>query len=172
LTIYVPEKNKLVQRIAGLGRDYDGNKKYVAQRLTEISGSLGDLRKKVDALEKSLPKVEIKHFEDRCTEYIEKVRELDRQIGHIEKDVSTRLDQLSQSVSPLLQSTISKEKIEKIIGDYESVSQELRAVNVNIHKLVRTMMLLCDGDAERVRQTREQFRALKVEVEKKLGPES
>lgn len=162
------DNNKLSQRVTELTRDYDANKKYVAQRLTEISGSLGDIKKRVDVLEKSLPKVEIKHFEDRCREYIDKVHQLEGQVGRIEKDLSTRLDQLSQSVSPLLQSAISKETVEKIIGDYESVSQELEAVNINIQKLARAMMLLCDKDAERAQQVREEFRVLKAEVEKKL----
>lgn len=162
------QEERLSDKIKSLSTDYQSNKEYVAQRLTSISKSLGDITRRVDALEKSLPKVEIKHFEERCREYITKVGELEKEVRGIQKDLSSRLDQLSQSVSGLSQSAISKGTVDKIMGDYQSISEQLEAVNVNIQKLARGMMLLCDKEIERVQQVRQEFRALKNEVEKKL----
>lgn len=172
MTVTVPQEERAADKVKHLSDDYQGNKRYVAGRLLEISQSLADITKRVGDLERTLPKVEIKHFEERVREYIQSVEGLRQRLATVENFSRVKIEKLEQDIGALTDLVLPKEVVDSITHKCDEVLGKVNTIekntNLSIHALTRTMMAFCDQEIQRCQTLGNEFRKLKDSVEQRM----
>ncbi len=168
------EEEKALDKVKRLSDDYQGNKRYVAGRLMEISQSLADITTRLGDLERALPKVEIKHFEERAREYIQSVEGLRQRLATVENFSRVKIEKLEQDIGALTDLVLPKEVVDSITHKCDEVLAKVSTVerntNLSIQTLSRAMTGFCDQEIQRLQNLRNEFKNLKDSIEQRMRP--